>query len=251
MAVTWARTVPAELLDLSADDHARLARLRRSADRDRSASASVLLRAAVGAWAGTPADGVVVRRACASCGATDHGKPFVASTPAIPTPPHVSVAHAAELVAVAVTAAGPVGVDVEPADAAQFDGFSAVALSDEEAERESREPGARARTWVRKEAVLKATGLGLAVDPRCVVVSAPHEPARVVDPSSGDDADSWQLADVEIAAGFACAVAVRTGPSVAVRTVPSGPLQVQVAELDVRSLTRGGSSARNNHSSNR
>ncbi|CAN5436761.1 hypothetical protein BH11ACT1_BH11ACT1_00620 [soil metagenome] len=243
MAVTWARTVPAELLDLAAEDHARLHRLRRGADRDRSASAGVLLRAAVGAWAGTPAGDVVVRRACASCGATDHGKPFVASTPTTPTPPHVSVAHADEVVVVAVTAAGPVGVDVELADAAQFDGFEAVALSDEEAGRGVREPAARARTWVRKEAVLKATGLGLAVDPRCVVVSAPHEPPRVLDPSSGDDAGSWQLADVEIAAGFACAVAVRTGPS--------GPLAVQVAELDVRSLPRGGSSARNNHSSNR
>jgi 4'-phosphopantetheinyl transferase len=246
VAVTWARTVPVELLarSLSVDDHARLGGLRRGGDRDRSASARVLLRAAVGAWTGAPADAVVIRTACALCGATDHGKPFVAPTPAISAMPHVSVAHADDVVVVAVTAAGPVGVDVEPVDAAQFDGFDAVALSQvERAAQGLREPGARVRTWVRKEAVLKATGLGLTIDPRSVVVSAAHEPPRVVGPPAGDDAAHWQLRDVELTPGLACAVAVRTGPS--------GSLEVQVAELDVGSLISGGSSDRNSHASNR
>lgn len=67
VAVSWARTVPVELLalSLSADDHARLGGRRRGGDRDRSASARVLLRAAVGAWTGAPADAVVIRTACA------------------------------------------------------------------------------------------------------------------------------------------------------------------------------------------
>jgi 4'-phosphopantetheinyl transferase len=246
VAVSWARTVPVELLapSLTADDRARLGDLRRNGDRDRSASARVLLRAAVGAWTGLAADGVVIRTACALCGATDHGKPFIAPVPTIPAPPHVSVAHADDVVVVAVTAAGPVGVDVEPVDAARFDGFDAVALSDVEvAARGSQEPGGRVRTWVRKEAVLKVTGLGLAIDPRQVVVSAAHEPPRVVEPPPGDDAARWRLWDAEVAQGFACAVAVRTGAS--------GRLEVQVAEVDIRSLTSGGSSGRNSHASNR
>lgn len=51
VAVSWARTAPVELLapSLTADDRARLGDLRRNGDRDRSASARVLLRAAVGA----------------------------------------------------------------------------------------------------------------------------------------------------------------------------------------------------------
>ena len=238
--------MPAQLLALvlSTDDHARLGGLHRDDDRNRSASARVLLRVAVGAWAGAPADAVVIRTACALCGATDHGKPYVAPTPAIPAMPHVSVAHAGDVVVVAVTAAGPVGVDVEAVDAAQFDGFDAVALSDvDRAADAHHEPGGRARTWVRKEAVLKATGLGLAIDPRSVVVSAAHEPPRVIEPPAGDDAAHWQLGDVELAPGLACAVASRTGPSVS--------LEVQVVELDLLSLISGGSSDRNSHASNR
>ncbi|MGV8977766.1 MAG: 4'-phosphopantetheinyl transferase family protein [Cellulomonas sp.] len=242
--MTWARSVPAELLEVRAAEVARLARVSRGGDRDRSATARALLRVAVGAWTGTGADRVVIRSACALCGATDHGKPFVASTPAIPTPPHVSVAHAHDVVVVAVTAAGPVGVDVEPAGAARFEGFEAVALSDvERATPGVREPAAWIRTWVRKEAVLKATGLGLAVDPRCVVVSAPHEPPRVIQPPAADDAAHWQLADVAIRPGVICSVAVRTGPS--------GSLEVQVTDLDRLALISGGSSVRNSHPSNR
>jgi len=244
VAVTWARAVPVELLALSADDLARLGRLRRSADRDRSASAGVLLRAAVTAWTGAADDAVVVRRACATCGATDHGRPFVASTQAIRTPPHVSVAHADDVVVVAVTAAGPVGVDVEPLGAARFEGFDAVVLSD--VERAAHRAGAsdgHARTWVRKEAVLKATGFGLAIDPRRVVVSAPHDLPRVIEVPSGDDAARWALEDVELAPGVACSVAVRTGSG--------GALDVQVTELDVASPASGGSSVRNSHASNR
>jgi 4'-phosphopantetheinyl transferase len=242
--VGWARVVPSELLlpGLAADDRARCGRLRRSGDRDRSATARVLLRAAVGAWMGMVADTVVIRSACASCGGTDHGRPYVAAVPGTLPRPHVSVAHAGDVAVVALTEAGPLGVDVEPTDAAHFDRFDEVALADTEAARvtgPARGPGARTRTWVRKEAVLKASGFGLATDPRKIVISAAHEAPRVIRPPHDDDATCWQLRDVELTTGYAC--------SVAVRTHAVGSIDVQVDEVDVHGLISGGSSGRNSH----
>ena len=52
-----------------------------------------------------------------------HGKPRVEAAPQL----HVSISHAADRVAVAVTALGPVGVDLEPAGAGDFDGLADAA----------------------------------------------------------------------------------------------------------------------------
>jgi 4'-phosphopantetheinyl transferase len=62
----------------------------------------------------------------------------------------------------AITDAGPVGVDVEAEGAADFAGFEDVALHPSERATPPNDP---TRVWVRKEALLKAYGLGLAVDP--------------------------------------------------------------------------------------
>ncbi len=88
---------------------------------------------------------------------------------------HLSVAHTGHLVVVAA-APWPVGVDVELDDA---DADAVVAaLSSREHEMISGLPGHRRRevllrTWVRKEAVLKALGTGLARDPRTVEFESP------------------------------------------------------------------------------
>ncbi|HSV40525.1 MAG TPA: hypothetical protein VLI04_17310 [Nocardioidaceae bacterium] len=69
-----------------------------------------------------------VHHTCPHCGSIEHGRPYVDA------PVAVSVAHTAGLTMVAVSSAGPVGVDVE-ADAAP--------------------------SWVQREAVGKAHGVGL------------------------------------------------------------------------------------------
>jgi 4'-phosphopantetheinyl transferase len=80
---------------------------------------------------------------------------------------HTSLAHADGVVAIALSLAGPVGVDVEMRDAAplqpiadlvcapdEFAALMAVADGDRDAR--------LLELWVRKEAVLKAAGIGLA-----------------------------------------------------------------------------------------
>ena len=76
-----------------------------------------------------------LHHSCPFCGSVEHGRPYVDAAV------HVSVAHAGDLTAVAVSTAGPVGVDLEvDADV----------------------------DWVRREAVGKALGVG--------IVGAPVEP---------------------------------------------------------------------------
>lgn len=150
---------------------------------------------------------------CPRCGGP-HGRPVV--VPGLMMP-HVSLAAAGPLVAVAVTDAGPVGVDVERVLRAGSPGFLDVALHPDEDLPDG--PEAAARLWVRKEAVLKAAGVGLLVDPADVLLSAPEEPARLLDwprrPAGVDRAylplprpADVLLADVEAPAGYAAAVAV-------------------------------------------
>jgi 4'-phosphopantetheinyl transferase len=120
-------------------------------------------------------------RRCATCGSDRHGKPSIVGIPGW----SYSLSYTNSLAVVALTDAGEVGVDIESVVEADHTGFDEVTLSPEE------RPGfsgftdgelaaARATVWARKEAVLKATGHGLVVDPSEVVVSAPGAPAELL-----------------------------------------------------------------------
>jgi 4'-phosphopantetheinyl transferase len=107
------------------------------------------------------------------------------ATAAVRRPAYVSLAHAGDVSVVAITDAGPVGIDVEAEGAADFAGFEDVALHRGE---RGTNPADRTRAWVRKEALLKAYGLGLIIDPRDVGLDdgglatwdSPHRPPGAV-----------------------------------------------------------------------
>jgi len=247
--VAWSRTVPADRLSgwLSPAELHRLDGLRDPGDRDRFATARVLARLRVGARTGADPRDVVIRSACAACGGTDHGRPAVAADPVdgdarAGRPPQLSLAHAADVVAVAVSTAGPVGVDLEPV-AAVFDGFDGVALGAGEARRIGASGGldahaVRLRAWVRKESVLKATGRGLAVDPRDVDLDdAGGRPVLRRLPGEAEP-DAWALWDVDGADGghpWVGAVAVR----VAMAGGPGPTLTVVRVTADAFAAPRG------------
>jgi 4'-phosphopantetheinyl transferase len=176
----------------------RRGELRRSLDRLRFTVSRHLLKTLVGELAGVPAASVRLGYDCGRCGRA-HGRPVVIG-PAAAVGCWVSIAHAADRVVVAASDAGPVGVDVEPVAAVDFDGFDDVALSGtERASLAALEPGlraaARAGAWVGKEARLKATGEGLRVDPA---------------DSDGRDwaGGMWPL---DVGPGYAAAVATLSG----------------------------------------
>lgn len=160
--VWWAAPVapdgaPALVGLLDAHERERLGRLRRAADRARYVAAHALARLVLaGGGSGAAAAALVFDRTC-RCGAP-HGRPVLAGGPAF------SLTHAGALVGVAVRAGGPVGLDVEQVRTlTDLDALIAHVLSPTERSRTAPlDPLGFFRTWTRKEALLKATGEGLA-----------------------------------------------------------------------------------------
>jgi 4'-phosphopantetheinyl transferase len=216
--VHWARTVSsAALADaLTRGERDRVGTIQNAESRDAIASSLLLARTAVGAWAGVDADSVELDRRCPRCGSRAHGRPS-ASWRGMSTspPPHLSLARTTGTVVVAVTLAGEVGVDVERRTDQVFAGFDDVVVATTEARPVDDE--ARLRTWVRKEAVLKAIGRGLDVDPRALVLSPGDQPPRIERGPAGP----WHLQDLDPAEGTTGALAVRA----------TSPVSVQVTQV--------------------
>ncbi|MEZ0075116.1 4'-phosphopantetheinyl transferase superfamily protein [Planotetraspora sp. GP83] len=178
--ILWAdprhRTVDQLSAVLSEPELERAARFRREPDRRRFLTGSWLLRLAAGGELGIRPEDVVVERNCPDC-TRHHGKPYIGG---VDTPLHVSVSHSGNRVAVALTTEGPLGVDVESVPAAPVEELVRIALTETERKVLEALPKAEryeafARTWVRKEAALKATGHGLRISPHRVEVSGPEE----------------------------------------------------------------------------
>ena len=170
---------------------------------------------------GLPSHGARVINHCRSCGSTEHGRPMLAPIPGTVTP-HVSISYAEDLTVVALTAAGPVGVDVERYEAASFAGYDAVAAHEKESSQDAR---ARTVAWIRKESLLKATGQGLTVDPRRIHLTEQHEPPRLIEWTAADPpSTSVWMWDVEVASAHVAAVTVLCDnrPEVVVRRADQG-----------------------------
>ncbi|HUB41305.1 MAG TPA: 4'-phosphopantetheinyl transferase superfamily protein [Streptosporangiaceae bacterium] len=196
----WLRGLDAGLLDSSEQARARGYLLADA--RDRFLFGALLLRTAAGHHLGVrPAD-VPVDRTCQWC-ESQHGRPVLAGTGL-----HASVSHSGGVVAVAITRAGPVGVDVEAGRAIDV---SAVADSVcTTAERASVTGlGDFYAYWTRKEAILKATGDGLR-RPMTDLSITPPGSAPVLLALGSDAAPACQMADISAGDGYHAAVAVLT-----------------------------------------
>ena len=209
--VWWAplRAVGAAQWDLLSDqERARALRHRRPEDQARSAGGAALLRSVAGGLTGrAPGDVAVVRR-CIRCRGA-HGRPELPGTGL-----YASISHAGDWVVVAVTAGGPVGVDVEPSSVGGGRGCSpeewgwlpARMAGDSEAARFAPDDNPLV-VWTRKEAVLKATGEGLMTPMPDVVVTPPFEPPALVRHARRPGL-SCQVFDLASIDGYTGAVAV-------------------------------------------
>ncbi|MFF4870424.1 4'-phosphopantetheinyl transferase family protein [Streptomyces sp. NPDC090109] len=210
--VWWAD--PATVTDdclalLDEAERERIPLLRRTEDRDRFVAGRALLRTAAAGYLGLPPGRVEVVARCPDC-SRNHGKPELPGTGL-----QVSVSHSGARVAVAVTRAGPVGIDVEEISASVT---PSELLPHVVGPAEPRTPAHATvsgfhRMWTRKEAVLKATGQGLRVPLSEVGVSAPEEDPRVLflGGPAARPAEDFVLEDLDAGAGCAAAAAVIGG----------------------------------------
>lgn len=157
---------------LSTVEVARAARLRRPEDRIRQILGATMLRFAAAAATGAKPEEVGVDRTCPTC-PEPHGRPTLPGTGL-----HASITHSGDLVGLALTTTGPVGLDVERVSDVDIAGLSRTVLHEEE-RAAPLDHGAFFTYWTRKEAVVKATGDGLRAALAEVRVSGPAEPPAV------------------------------------------------------------------------
>lgn len=126
--------------------------------------------------------------------------------------PCFNLAHSDELCLIAVSERGAVGVDVEAIrERPRRDRLVETRLAPSEADEILRCSGdertlAFYRCWTRKEAYLKALGIGLAGDLDGFAVSASPWPALLS--TLDGDAEEWSLFDVAVGHAHAAAIAI-------------------------------------------
>jgi 4'-phosphopantetheinyl transferase len=147
--VALALLTPAEASRFASDPHP-----------ERFLTGRMLLRELAAELTGRELERVPVTAACPDCG-REHGQPRVAGL-------HVSLSHAGDRTVAVVHPDRAIGVDIERRDvspervAAIREIAGGVGASD---------PDAALARWTRIEAVLKADGRGLRIDPRAVVIT--------------------------------------------------------------------------------
>jgi len=164
-----------------------------------------------------PVGAIRIERMCRVCGAAGHGKPKLAD----PSGTFFSTSHSGELIGVAVAQRGPIGFDLERVTASSLD-FVIGELAKEEQEAlyglpDDRRNEAFFRLWTRKEAVLKATGLGLSLPLSSFAVTASARKAAITRAAPEcPEMSGWTIVDVAPGDGFVGAI-VHDGHSVMVR----------------------------------
>lgn len=197
---SWGARVDSLARTLDDRERARIARMRFERDRNVLALAYGLHREMLAEELGVPPERVPLYRDAA-------GRPRI-----IGDVVWTSLSHAANWVAIAIDRAAPVGIDVEPRSrgAAVAEVVEAVLHRAERdvAEAQGRPDGLLA-VWVRKEAVLKAAGVGLRVPMDAfpaLNLDAVHVPGVE---------GKWHVRDLRVDASIQAAVATRGSVHVA------------------------------------
>lgn len=214
----------------------RCARLRRREDRDRFATGCWLLRGLLAFHLEQPAASIALDRACAFC-PESHGRPRLPEPEPGPGQAfRFSVTHAGARVGVALSREGErivsedgegdgIGLDVEALDAASH--LSTVTesmlapMERLELNRHAADDRDRAllRRWVAKEAVLKAAGTGLRVEPSRVVLAERGDRLCLEDWPFEHDRQRVALHTLHPGDGYAGALAVVVAGHVRVREI--------------------------------
>jgi 4'-phosphopantetheinyl transferase len=221
--VWWARPAaetPRLLGLLDGLERERFAAYRRTEDQVRFLTARVVGKALLARRLGVEPGAVALDSTCSNCGRT-HGKPRVIRPDGHPADrplPEMSISHSGDLIAVAVTDGLPVGVDVEQERDVQVHDLLRMTLSPAEQPAFAEVPAAEQDAafftyWSRKEALLKATGRGLAIPMTKVTLTPWDQPPRIVGSDTTEvDPKALRMAALDAGSGYRAAVAVLAGP---------------------------------------
>ncbi len=205
------RAIEREARLLDAGEHARLARLRGEPLRRRFIASHAALRRILAARLRRRAEDLRFWHEPA-------GRPRL--RPEAGTAPvslHFSLSHAGDHALVAVSGQRPVGIDLEcePAPPSLADDLRPHLAPVERDALARLHPSGRARAacrcWVRKEALAKAAGCGLAGDLSRLAVSCGDEARLIASDWPGIEAGAWSLASLDRPGLWVAAVATH-GP---------------------------------------
>jgi 4'-phosphopantetheinyl transferase len=199
------------LRSLSEDELLRAYRFHFPRDRARFIAARGILREILGRYTRTPPE-------CVRFGYNAYGKPELLDAEERERL-RFNLSHAGRVALFAVASGREVGVDVETLrDDLACAELAAEFFSRGEVEALTALP-ARARTraffncWTRKEAYIKARGMGLSLPLDCFDVSlAPGEPAALLATRGGEpEATRWSLHEIDVGTNHVAALAVEDG----------------------------------------
>jgi 4'-phosphopantetheinyl transferase len=204
-------------LDAGERDKAR--RFRRVDDCVAFLASHAALRVILATYTGTPAHEIAFDVA-------DGQRPELAGAGVL----RFNLTHTSGLFAVSITRRVACGVDAERLSSrALDDALLGAVLSASELAHISRlatheADAAFHRAWTRKESVLKALGLGLKVDPRCVSVETADDAAYIDDPVVDPDLRAgWRVRTLWPTPEHVVSVAIRS---------PIDALELTLVELD-------------------
>lgn len=189
----------ADMANLTGAERARCLKLSRPADQRRFAAVHAGVRQVLAAYLDTAAPLIRLGRVpCCRCGDTGHGPPRI-DWPR--TDITFSLSHAGSHWLLAVARGRRVGADIEVTKGTAITGLARDCLSPAElvylkSQRRGRRDDVVYTCWTRKEAVLKACGIGLAVPPGSVEVAPMRTPRARVRLACAAGVREWLVEDL-------------------------------------------------------
>lgn len=194
---------------LIGEERSRAARFHFSRDRQHFTATRALLRIVLGGYANSNPSKLRLEYAA-------NGKPFLLR-PAVEEPVEFNVSHSGEIAMLAFARGRALGVDVEYLrDNFDHEAIAHRFFSDQEQRQLAALPRAERhqgffRCWTRKEAYIKAEGVGLSLPLHQFDVSLkPGETnALLATRPDGTEASRWSLQEISAAPGYVAALCVR------------------------------------------
>jgi 4'-phosphopantetheinyl transferase len=202
----------------------------------RYAAAHAALRRVLSHYLAVPPGEVILgRRPCPRCAHPRHGRPRIEWPP---TDLEFNLSRSGPHWLLAVVVGHRVGVDLEGDRSLDVDGASERVMSAPELAHVCSRSDASARTraffrcWTRKEAVVKAIGVGIVTDLRAVDVQPGQDDPVLVDHIERNSPDTWLVQDLPMADGLFAALAREAGAA-------AGPVEIHRYEELVPSMETG------------